>query len=363
MTDRERIIQLFFFGFLALMAYELYELLAPFLMPIAWAILLAFMVHPAQLELRKFVKSTSMTAVIITVLVALGVILPAIWLSERLTLEAQNLYGEATAFVKAGGIKQVNDWLMHSRFAPYVNRVGIGHLDGDKDVSKFFVEGAQFTSQYLLKNVTTAARNVASIVIDFGIVLMVFFYLLRDGEGYYDSIRHLTPLHEDDKEVIFDTLRSTLSSVMRGLLLTALVQGVAIGIGLLVTGMPYWAFLALVSAACGLLPFGGTALVWIPCAGYLAWAAGYTTATVLVVWCIIWVAIIDNFIKPLAMRHGTGLPTLALFFGIAGGLEAYGPIGIFAGPAVISIFAALLRVYRKTYGESERRQPPQRRAM
>jgi predicted PurR-regulated permease PerM len=361
MTDRERIVQLFFFGFLAVIAYALYELMSPFLMPIAWAILLAFVAHPAQLELRKFVKSTSMTAVIITVVVATGVIIPAIWLSERLTLEAQTLYGEATAFVNAGGINKVNEWLMQSRFAPYASRLGLDHLRTDKDVSKFLVEGAQFTSQYLLKNVTTAARNVASIVVDFGIVLMTFFYLLRDGEGYYDSIRHLTPLHEDDKEVIFDTLRSTLSSVMRGLLLTALVQGVAIGLGLLITGMPYWAFLAVVSAACGLLPFGGTALVWIPCAGYLAWASGYGTAIVLVVWCVIWVAVIDNFIKPLAMRHGTGLPTLALFFGIAGGLEAYGPIGIFAGPAIISVFAALLRVYRKTYGEGERR-PPQRRA-
>jgi predicted PurR-regulated permease PerM len=70
---------------------------------------------------------------------------------------------------------------------------------------------------------------------------------------------------------------------------------------------------------------------------------------VLAVWSTIALAVIDNFIKPLAMRHGTGLPTLALFFGLAGGIEAYGPIGIFAGPAVISIFAALVRVYERTY--------------
>ncbi|MBV8054672.1 MAG: AI-2E family transporter, partial [Deltaproteobacteria bacterium] len=59
--------------------------------------------------------------------------------------------------------------------------------------------------------------------------------------------------------------------------------------------------------------------------------------------------IMDNFVKPVAMRHGTDLPTLALFFGLAGGIEAYGPIGIFAGPAVIAVFAALLRVYHRTY--------------
>jgi predicted PurR-regulated permease PerM len=49
------------------------------------------------------------------------------------------------------------------------------------------------------------------------------------------------------------------------------------------------------------------------------------------------------------MRHGTELPTLALFFGLAGGLEAFGPLGIFLGPAIIAVFAALLKVYRRNY--------------
>jgi predicted PurR-regulated permease PerM len=360
--DRERIIQVFFFGFLALMAYELYALLAPFVMPIVWAILLAFMVHPVQLDLRKYVKSRTMTAVIITVVVSTGVILPAIWLSERLVIEAQALYTQANEFVKNGGAQKVNLWIQNSSYlAPLLRRyAGPRGFDINTDVPKFFVEGAQGTSEYLLKNLTGVARNVASLVIDFGIVLMIFFYLLRDGEDYYKLLRELTPLHDDDKAAVFDTLTSTLSAVMRGLMLTALVQGVAIGIGFLITGVPYWAFLAVASAACGLLPFGGTALVWGPAVLYLGYFSTWTMAIVLAVWSLIWIAIIDNFIKPLAMRHGTGLPTIALFFGIAGGLEAYGPIGIFGGPAIISIFASLLRVYRKTYASG--RTPPSRRA-
>jgi predicted PurR-regulated permease PerM len=66
-------------------------------------------------------------------------------------------------------------------------------------------------------------------------------------------------------------------------------------------------------------------------------------------WSTIAVVIIDNFIKPVAMRHGTELPTIALFFGLAGGIDAFGPLGIFLGPAIIAVFAALLRVYRRTY--------------
>ena len=53
------------------------------------------------------------------------------------------------------------------------------------------------------------------------------------------------------------------------------------------------------------------------------------------------------------MRHGTGLPTMMIFFGVAGGLAAYGPLGLFAGPAVIAVFVAMLRVFRRTYGDED----------
>ena len=62
---------------------------------------------------------------------------------------------------------------------------------------------------------------------------------------------------------------------------------------------------------------GGTALVWIPVAIYLVIQSGWGAAILLIAWSTIAVLIIDNFIKPVAMRHGTELPTLALFFGLA----------------------------------------------
>jgi predicted PurR-regulated permease PerM len=87
----------------------------------------------------------------------------------------------------------------------------------------------------------------------------------------------------------------------------------------------------------------------VPVTGYLVFTAGWGPALALIIWAAAALAVIDNFVKPLAMGHGTGLPTVALFFGLAGGIEAYGPFGIFAGPAVIAVFAALLRVYQRVY--------------
>jgi predicted PurR-regulated permease PerM len=353
--DRERLVQLFFFGFLAVMAYELYELMLPFLTPLAWGILLAFMAHPALIEVEKYVKRRSLSTGIISIVVALGVILPAIWASGRLVAEAQALYAQATQMVNTGGVTKLHDWAVNTQFGAWVARkMGERGYKLDEELPKLTLQAAQITSDYVAKNATSAAKNILGFVVDFGIALLAFFYLLRDGDFYYRGLRDLTPLHDDDKKAIFDTLRTTLSSVMRGLMLTAVLQGVTIGIGMLIFGVPYWLFLAIASAAAGLMPIGGTALVWIPAMIYLGFASSWSAATGLLIWCLIALAVIDNFIKPLAMKHGTGLPTIALFLGILGGLEAYGPLGLFLGPAIMSVFAALLRVYRKEYSGSRK---------
>jgi predicted PurR-regulated permease PerM len=348
--DRERIVVAFFFGFLAIITYELYAVLEPFLTPIAWAILLAFLAHPAQARLNRLIRSRSTCAVIITIAVALGVILPAIWLSARLVREAQTLYAAISELSASGGLARTSGWIRTTRPGAMIDATLVRRgIKLEDELRNFAVQGAKLTSDYVIAHGSAAASNLASFVFHFVIALLTFFYLLRDGESYYEGLRELTPLHEQDKSAVFETLRSTLSSVMRGLMLTALVDGIALGLGYLALGVPYWALLALMTAACALLPMGGTAVVWVPIVIYLTLEVSLPKAIILAIWAAIALTIVDNLLKPIAMRHGTGLPTLALFFGLAGGIEAYGPLGIFAGPAVVAIFGALLRVYRRNY--------------
>jgi predicted PurR-regulated permease PerM len=352
--DRERIIVLSFFGLLALITYQLYAVISPFLTAITWAILLAFMAHPALLALNHRIKSRSTCALIITIVMALGVILPAISLSTHVAREAQALYAGISNISGRQGLAQTSSWIRGTRLGPRID-VALANrgLKLEDAIGYFGEEAATAISQFVIKNGGAAVGNVAVFLFHFVIALTTFFYLLRDGEFYYETLRELTPLHEQDKAAVFETLRSTLSAVMRGLMLTSLLDGFALGLGYLVLRVPYWELLALLSAAGGLLPIGGTALVWVPVVGFLAYTSGWTAALILLAWAALTLAVIDNIVKPLAMGHGSGLPTVALFFGLAGGIEAYGPLGIFAGPAVLAVFAAMIRVYRRTYVREE----------
>jgi predicted PurR-regulated permease PerM len=343
--DRERIARIFFFGFLAVIAYELYRLLSPFLVPIAWAMLLAFIAHPALLQLLRFVRNRAAAAFILTAALALAIAVPTVLLSTVLASEAkavplERYFGHGAlsnpGALRFGFITSLETWMVRHGF-PII------------DVDKWLQVGTAYLVNFFGSNAATVARNLLTFVIDLGIMLFTFFYLLRDGEEYYEFVRSLTPLPEEDKTTVFDTLSSMLSSTVRGLLLTSILEGLLLGFGYLVADVPFWALLAALSAAAGLLPIGGTAFIWVPAAVYLWVVAGWGWCVGLLVWGTLTVAVVDNFIKPHAIGQGSGLPTIALFFGITGGLEVYGLLGLFAGPAVLAIFVALVQVYRRTY--------------
>jgi predicted PurR-regulated permease PerM len=345
--DRQRIAHIFFFAFLALMGYELCLLLSPFIVPIVWAMLLAFIAHPALVHLLRFVRNRTAAALIVTAFLALVIAVPTAWLSSKLAVEATRV--SLGQLLHQGGFAQAGSQAFHSKtftaVEDWLEHKGLRI----EDMRHWMEQTSTYMTGYLSANATTLARNLVTFAFDVVIMLLSFFYLLRDGEDYFEFVRGLTPLPEEDKAMVFETLRAILSATMRGLLLTALLEGVLLGLGYLVAGVPYSLLLGAASGAAALLPLGGTAFVWVPVLIYLWFTAGTAWAVGMLVWDLVVVGVIDNLLKPLTIGQGSGLPAVALFFGITGGLEVYGPLGLFAGPAVIAVFAALIRVYRRSY--------------
>ena len=66
----------------------------------------------------------------------------------------------------------------------------------------------------------------------------------------------------------------------------------------------------------------------------------------LLIWGLLLVGTIDNFVKPFFIRGGVELHGAVVFFSLLGGLAAFGPVGIIAGPLVIAFFVAITRMQR-----------------
>jgi predicted PurR-regulated permease PerM len=217
------------------------------------------------------------------------------------------------------------------------------------DLQGSLLEGGKTVSAVLLTGVGGLAKNTLELITDFFIMLFTLFFLFRDGRRLYGAFYEALPIEDTHKAVIFDRLDHTMIAVVRGTLLTALAQGLAAGLAYGALGVPFPVFLGSLSALFSLLPFGGTALVWVPVAAYLFWTAAVWKGIVMIGVGVALIGLMDNFLQPLLVGSGADLPVLFLFFASLGGLAYFGFIGLFLGPILLGIAVAVFQIYRENY--------------
>lgn len=65
----------------------------------------------------------------------------------------------------------------------------------------------------------------------------------------------------------------------------------------------------------------------------------------LLVWGVVAVGLVDNFLGPKLVGRGMQLHPLAVFIAVLGGLAFFGPLGFILGPLVMSVCLALIDIY------------------
>jgi hypothetical protein len=141
----------------------------------------------------------------------------------------------------------------------------------------------------------------------------------------------------------------TIRGVVYGILGTALVQAVLVGIGLFIAGVPGAALLALLTFFFSVVPVIGTGLVWIPAAFWLFHQGSTGWAIFMAIWGL-GVGNIDNFIKPWLISQGSDMPFILVFFGVIGGALTFGFVGVFLGPTLLAVGWRLVEEWASTPG-------------
>jgi predicted PurR-regulated permease PerM len=126
-----------------------------------------------------------------------------------------------------------------------------------------------------------------------------------------------------------------IRSVALGVVVTAILQSIAAGIGLAVAGVPFATILTAVTFMLCVAQIGPS-LVLIPAVIWIYSTRGAVWGTGLLVWAI-FCSTFDNFVRPLLIKRGADLPLLLIFAGVIGGLIALGVIGLFIGPVVLAV--------------------------
>ncbi len=239
-----------------------------------------------------------------------------------------------------------------------VSRVGslvqrLNRQGWEIDVGEIVRRSAERVSNFAVTQMTAVARNIATFILDFTIMVFTLFFFFRDGDRMYRSLRDVIPMDPEHKDAIFYRLYETLSAVMRGMVVTAVFQGIITWIGLVLVSMPFAAFLGVLAGLLSLVPIAGPPAVWIPCAIYLWLAGASMRALILVLYGSVIIGLADNVLRPVLIGGRTHLPTIFLFFGILGGVEAYGFLGIFLGPMLLAAVIAFVQIYKEEYAPAE----------
>ena len=345
---RQQLFAAFFFAVFLFLLYQFYRMFSVFLAPLTWGALLAFVFYPLYVHLTRVLRGRrGLASFILTTIVILVVMVPTILVAILLANESVTLFQRVSGTLSSG---QPEQWVERLRAAMPARAWRIlAILDMWKiDLGAVAVKGADLLSGFLVSQATGIAKNIVSFVIDFFLTTFALFFFFRDGSRMIEAIFDLLPMETPYKNQVLTRLHETLSAVVQGTLVTAALLGVLAGIGFWLVDVPFAVFLGCASAFFSLLPFGAP-VVWGLVALYLLFMGSIWQAVALTVWGILVIGIVDNLIRPMIIGGRTEIPTIFLFFGILGGLQAYGFLGIFLAPVVIAILVAFIRIYREQY--------------
>jgi predicted PurR-regulated permease PerM len=316
-----------------------FSVIKPFLVPLIWGAILAYVAWPAHLRMLKFFGGrVTIAALATTLVVTLIIVVPLVWMILLLRVEAMAGYSEVQAFLASQPelpqalreLPGVGPWLQQT----------LRELSSDPAaIRQQFLLLLEESSIEMTRLIGGVGRNVAKL---FFAVLSMYF-LLRDGPRLLREARAilegiLGPPVRDYLEAV----GSTTQAVVYALMLGALAQGSAAGIGYAIFGVKAPVLLAAVTALVALVPFGAP-LIWGGLSIWLLVTGNIWQGTGLLLWGLLLVSWVDNIVRPLVISNATRMPFLIVVFGVLGGVLAFGLVGLFIGPVLLAVSLAIWR--------------------
>ena len=329
-------------------------ILQHFLLSIAWATVLAIATWPiyARWESR---WGPDRAAALLTLVVALCTAVPLAWLSSVAVREFHQLAAWLSAVDKAGlpfpealsrlpvaVVEPLRVWWTDTLAVPN------GPIGWLKPAILDRLAGGSMH----LKDIALAAIHRTAA---FAFSLIMLFFVYRDGRSFGGALLRLIRNGCGDAwaKRVAESPR-VVGATVDGLVLVGIGVGVLVGIAGWIAGFPSPVMLAVLTAAAAVIPFAapivfGTASLWLGLNG--AVVAG----TSLFAWGAIVMFVADHFVRPKIIGDGARLPFWAVLFGVLGGVETFGLIGLFLGPIAMALLAEWWRAEAAEWSDPESR--------
>ncbi len=337
-------------AFLAVLAavatYFSYLLVAPFLKPIVFSIVLAIVFYPAHARISRWIRNRNVAALLSTTAAILVITLAAAFLGHAIVSGLGEIYQSLVN--PRNGSEKLSLYIVNllQRAVGWVNLHFPKSIPGLQGAVS---NQAEKVVSSLLTAIAGAATGITSLVVNALISFFVLFFLLRDGESMLHRAAESAPLAQDKVRLLYSCVKYTLNAILYGTLAIAVIQGLLTGIAFWVLGISSPALWGVITSLCALLPVIGTAFVFLPAMGMLLFNGSWVKCVILLIWAVAIVHPVDNVLRPYLIGGRTKLSTLYVFFALLGGLKAFGSLGIFIGPLILAVTLAVFKILKEEW--------------
>lgn len=318
-------------------------LFLPFANAIMWAIVFAVLMAPFYKRLRER-RSENVSAALSVAATLLLIVLPVciigfvVYLKVVVAVQEANI-GRPSSVV-SGKRPAIVDELDSVAGSP-LKAIGIQF-----SVAKWYDENKDEVGKTVSGPLARFAVNAASTLLNFVVALMTLFFLLRDGHKLREPAMDLIPLDRQHTERIVGKMAETIRAVFVGVVLVSIIQGAVAGLCYLALGVPSPLLWGIATIIACMIPLLGAPMVYLPVAIYLIMNGHWIEGIIMLGLGFGIISNIDNFVRPFVIGSKTDLHYMAVFFSLLGGVLAFGPVGIMAGPVIMTALLALVDIAR-----------------
>lgn len=339
----------YFFALIALvlvLGFLSYQILKPFLSPIAWAVVLSTVFYPLYIFTVKHIKWKTIASLITLLVILLMILGPFSYISYLLINEIKSL----PDYLEDGSFESLEGLLQHPTIRAILDKVLSLFNMTEEELNKAIFDNISRMVKELIGRITSGMANIVTISLNFIFMAFSIFFFLRDGPKFLGKVRDYMPFSEEQKDRLVKLIRDIVVSTIYGGIAVSIVQGTIAGIAFFILGISTPVVWGLATSIASFIPLLGASAVWVPITVYLFIEGAVLKGIALAFVGIFGISLIDNILKPLIIGSRTKMPILVIFFSILGGIKLFGLIGLIMGPLVLALFVSLIEIFRTVEG-------------
>lgn len=327
--------KLFFFILLVSLIVLAFLVIKPFIITIISAFLVAYIFSPLHKKINQKIKRKAISSFLLCLIIILLVVIPFFFLAKTLIIEAHSFY-----LLSKEKITFLNDCqltICHQ----------IKSLSAQPLVQAEIKKISDQISLWLINSVSKIIFNLPRFFLLLFIFLFTLYFSFKEGTFISEEIKRRIPIRPLHKEKIFKRIKEVTNGVIYGHLLIAFIQGLMGMLAFLIFGLPLPILWGSLMALLTLVPFLGTGLVWVPASFLLLISGSYYKAIGFFFFCLVFVSLLDNFLRPMIIGKKIKTHPLIILTGVIGGIWTFGIVGIILGPLILEITLTTFDLYFK----------------